>query len=341
MTSLKEQSVFEMKVLFVSSWGKRGELSPFTQKQAEMLGKKGVDLCHFEVSEAADGFLGYWRATKRLRLYLKEHPVELIHAHYSYCGWVADLARSNEKLVVSYLGSDIYGYPGQNRTKKIFAHIKRILTCLHARFRVDLCLVMSERMRQLCRLMGDSIVFPHGVDFEQYYPIDRNQARKVLDWPLDKPIILFPANPKRLVKNFPLAEQAVSQLRRSDVQIKVFGNVPEEQMKYYYNAADVLLMTSLHEGSPCSVKEAMACNLPIVSTDVGDVKDIISGSVGCSVCNSDPDELAEAVSLVLKDCRRSNGREKMAHLNAEIVAQTQIGHYQKLLAVSGSKGVKK
>ena len=317
----------EMRVLFVTS-DVAGKMAPFNRQQADELKKAGVMVSHFQIMERG---LGYLRAVKRLRIYLKENPVTLIHAHYSYCGWVADLARRKEKLIVSFVGSDIYGYPDANRFRRILWIVIQKITCWHARIRMELTIVMSTRMRKLCKSVKRCIVFPHGVDFEQYFPVDRDQARKAIGWPLDKKIILFPANPARDVKNFPLAEKTVTLLHDDQVILESFVNVPDDWMNFYYNAADVLLMTSKHEGSPCVVKEAMACNLPIVSTDVGDVFETTRGTDGCSVCSSDPVSLAAAVASVLKEGHRTKGREKIDYLDLDSVIKKQIGFYEKVL----------
>jgi len=191
---------------------------------------------------------------------------------------------------------------------------------------------MSNRMREVCKPIKRYVIFPHGVDFEKYFPVDDpRQARQKVGWPENKKIILFPANPSRPVKNFPLAKKAVALLCDDSVELKAFVNVPDEHMNLYYNAADVLLMTSTHEGSPCVIKEAMACNLPVVSTDVGDVREITSDTAGCAVCSPNPKELAAAVTSVLKNGQRTTGRDQVSYLEISSVIQKQIKLYEEVL----------
>jgi len=325
----KNIATSDMRILFVTS-DVAGKMAPFNKQQAVALQKEGLTVDHFRITES--GIIGYLKAAKRLRRYLKEHSYSLIHAHYSYCGWVADLARRKEKLVVSFIGSDIYGYPDAHHIKKRLWTVIQKLTCLHAQWRIDLTLLMSNKMKKVCSPLKKGIIFPHGVDFNQYFPLDDQQAaREKIGWPQDKKIILFPANPARAVKNFPLAKKAVDLLQDDQVILKSFINVPNDLMNFYYNAADLLLMTSLHEGSPCVIKEAMACNLPIISTDVGDVSEIIANTDGCSISAPNAESLKSTISLILKNNMRTNGREKVKRLELSSVIQKQISLYKSLI----------
>ncbi|MBM3189970.1 MAG: glycosyltransferase family 4 protein, partial [Chloroflexi bacterium] len=96
--------------------------------------------------------------------------------------------------------------------------------------------------------------------------------------------------------------------------------------------ADVLLLTSDHEGSPTVVKEAMACNLPIVSTKVGDVPQVIAGVEGCYLAEQTPDDLAEKVEAALAFGGRTRGREAIQHLQTEGEARRLIALYEEVLA---------
>ncbi len=126
--------------------------------------------------------------------------------------------------------------------------------------------------------------------------MQQSEARAKLGLPADLPIVLFGGRPEMPVKRFALAQRAVALLARQDVKLLTASNVPHSEMPLYLNAADVLLLTSRHEGSPTIVKEALACNLPVVSTDVGDVRERIASIDGCSVCDNDePETIAFAL----------------------------------------------
>lgn len=98
------------------------------------------------------------------------------------------------------------------------------------------------------------------------------------------------------------------------------------------NAPDILLLTSLWEGSPNVIKEAMACNCPILSADVGDGAKVIRKTDGCYICSYDPEDVAEKIKEALEFGKRTNGREKIKHLDEKIIAQKIIGVYNEVLS---------
>ena len=104
-------------------------------------------------------------------------------------------------------------------------------------------------------------------------------------------------------------------------------------MVYYYNAAHLLLLTSKTEGSPNVIKEALACNCPIVATNVGDVKDIISNVSGCYICSYNPVNVAEKINNVLHFNKRTIGREKIIRsgLDVESISRKLLSYYRKIL----------
>src|SRR5215813_6801688 len=107
--------------------------------------------------------------------------------------------------------------------------------------------------------------------------------------------------------------------------------VPHGEVPIWLNASDVLLLTSLHEGSPTVIKEALACNLPIVSVNVGDVRERIWGVDGCYIAAPDPSDLAAKLNLVYSGRRRVAGRVKMQELSLERIALKLKNLYQDLV----------
>jgi len=172
------------------------------------------------------------------------------------CGGVADRGLA--------VGTDLYGPLGP-----VSRGCARV---------ADAVVVMSRRMA--ADLGGDCRVIPHGVDTEQFRPLDRRLARRELGWDDGRLHVLYPYDTARPVKNFPRAERIVGSVAdriSGEIALNVVTGVPHERMPAYMNAADALLLTSAHEGSPNAVKEALACNLPVVSTPVGDVPERLAG----------------------------------------------------------------
>jgi glycosyltransferase involved in cell wall biosynthesis len=108
----------------------------------------------------------------------------------------------------------------------------------------------------------DVHVIPNGVDLDLFVPMDRNECRAKIGWGNASKIVLFAADPSRMEKNFDLAHNSMLHLGYDDVELKVVFGVEQKEMPQFYNAADVLLLTSKWEGSPNVIKEAMACTLP-------------------------------------------------------------------------------
>jgi len=97
------------------------------------------------------------------------------------------------------------------------------------------------------------------------------------------------------------------------------------------NAVDLVLMTSFTEGSPQFIKEAMACNCPIVSTDVGDVKDVIKNTKGCYITSYIPEDVATKIELALNYGKKTDGREHIKHFDNELIALKILNVYKKII----------
>jgi glycosyltransferase involved in cell wall biosynthesis len=176
-------------------------------------------------------------------------------------------------------------------------------------------------------------LIPAGIDTNLFRPIPKSQARQLLALPKEQYLVLFVGHSSRTEKRYWLAEAAVTLLKKElDVKLILAQDVNPNQMYLYMNACDVLVVTSCNEGSPNAVKEALACNLPVVSTDVGDVKKRIKNIEGCIACADDsPQTIATALRLVLIDGARIHGRETIMELDERFLVQQVIAVYIKSL----------
>ncbi len=180
---------------------------------------------------------------------------------------------------------------------------------------------------------GGVFVIPTGVDFELFRPIARAEARAVLGWDPERYYIVFANDPAIPLKGFRLAQAAVEHLQAKGVPIElvVANGLAQTQLVQYMNASNALVLPSLCEGSPCVVKEAMACNIPVVATDVGDVAEVISRTQGCSVCSQDPVDLAAGIERALQHAGPTTGRADIAHLEMSVIAERVIAVYDSVL----------
>src|SRR5262249_18270521 len=153
--------------------------------------------------------------------------------------------------------------------------------------------------------------------------ISRAEARAALGWDQDRYYILFANNPTIPLKGFKLAQAAAERLQARGVPIEliVANGLPHTKVVQYINASNALILPSICEGSPCVVKEAMACNTPVVATAVGDVAEVIGQTQGCSVCAHDPDDLAEGIERALQHSGPTTGRSDISHLECSVIAK--------------------
>lgn len=285
-----------MKVLFVFS-GNHGK-NEIVNNQANSLISCGIEVVLFPIM--GKGLWGYLANLGVLRKISKK--VDLVHAHFSLAGFLATLSLigTKKKVICSLMGSDILN------EGLLFSTLVRFFSI----FFWDYTIVKSKEMLLKLHNYKNAQIVPNGVDIDKFYPIDKSLARSTLGLKQDAMYLIFPSNPARLEKNYKLFNATVEALRQKgfNVQTICYKGIPNDQLFYYYSAADLLLFTSYYEGSPNVIKEAMACNCPIVSTDVGDVKEIINKTLQCKVVNFDIDQIIDSCSEILSINSRSNGR---------------------------------
>jgi glycosyltransferase involved in cell wall biosynthesis len=173
-------------------------------------------------------------------------------------------------------------------------------------------------------------VIPDGIDPARFTPVDRAHARRALGWPEDVPVVISAGSGE--MKRHWLAEEAVGVAARELPDLRWHGltDVEPEDMPLYYSAADVLLHTSSSEGSPNVIKEAMACGLPVVSTRAGDIAELLDGIEPSAVCEDEPEELARAVLRIVREGRRSNGRDHIHALRVDVATARTLDCYRSL-----------
>lgn len=306
-------------MLFVRS-GNHG-IDPISTLQGKSLEKIGIEVVYYDV--IGKGYLGYLLNVKIIRSYIKKYKPDIIHAHYSDKGILTLLTLTNIPIVVSLMGSDVLA------VTHIHSCLIRICTKLWCT-----TIVKSAELYSALNIKNNVIVLPNGVDFDVFYPIEKQIAIQQIGWCPKSVNILFCSDPQRKEKNFILAEESIKLLDsyKNNCAIHYLKDIPIDEMKYYYSAADLLLMTSLYEGSPNVIKEAMACNCPIVATDVGDVKEVLGNTSGCFITSFDPKDISAKILLAIQYSKqRTQGRENVKHLDSKIVADTLYSIYDHLL----------
>jgi glycosyltransferase involved in cell wall biosynthesis len=200
---------------------------------------------------------------------------------------------------------------------------------------VDAVIVKSAEMARVLAPLTAHVI-PNGVDLETFAPMDKQEAHLQLGWPANKRHVLFPGNPAAARKCYPLADAAVKSAQhqlKEAIELVVLWDVSPRHVPLYMNACDAMLMTSFIEGSPNVVKEAMACNLPLVSVPVGDVPELVEGVSGYDVRPRDADEIGAALAGLLLQRPAVHGRQALIRmgLGLDSIARRICGLYESVL----------
>ena len=284
-----------MKILILAR-NKEGRYAPFIDEQATALEKAGVECQFYPIKD--NGISGYLNHLPGLYRAIKTWKPDIIHAHYGICGLLANYQRK-VPVVTTYHGSDI----NNPRVLKL----SRIAIWLSS-FNI----FVSQKNVITANVFNRFSVIPCGVNLDDYPIIDKESARLCLGLFPDKKYVLFAGAYNNQVKNAPLAQSAISLL--DDVELLELKGYTRQQVATLMQAVDVILMTSHTEGSPQVIKEALVCGCPIVSVDVGDVKEITDGVEGCFIADRTPQSVATFLQEALLFERRTSGRNRIIEL---------------------------
>ena len=304
----------KLKILIVCSKNS-GQISPFIAEQAEALNQTNkVEVEFFTIENK--GWRGYLKSRKHLLLKIKQFQPDLLHAHFGLSGLLANLQRI-VPVITTYHGCDI---------NKASLRVLSVFPLLFSKFNI---FVSDKQVNKVWLIAGKFMVLPCGIHLSNFYPIDKLEARKELGWSAERKVILFSSNFSRPEKNPSLANEAIKLV--NDFELIELKGFTRREVCLAMNACDAGLLTSIREGSPMFIKELMACKRPIVSTNVGDVSELISNIEGCEIVNFDASDVAKAISKVtLFKCVEypTESFNKIDNIN---VAQTLLKIYQKVV----------
>jgi len=277
-------------------------LGIFVEEQVISLRRRGLRVDVLLVNGVEEGWGAYFRGFGNIRRILQKERYDLIHAHYVFSG---DLLISQRLIPGVHLPPVVLTQHGPETQIGWTPPL-----CRWTSRRVTRTIATSRRVEQALGL-PDVIILPCGVDTDLFRPMPRVEARAMLGLPPGARLVLFAGMPRRPEKRFDLVRAAVAQLRETlpEAQLIVAESEPHERIPLFMNACDVLILASAAEGSPMVIKEAMACNLPIVTVGVGDTEEVIDGTAGCYLAEPDAGSLAENLVLALAFGGRTQGRE--------------------------------
>lgn len=331
-----------MRVLYITNMYPTSENSAFgifVKEQINSLRALGID---------GDVFLikGRLRRSKYLTSIIHIGSVlmgkkyDLVHVYFGYTGMVVLLTKwlfgRKQPTVVTFLGSDILGKVVESKGRKKTKRGLSLICRESARFFDQVIVVSSEMKRLLVRTKNKNIeVIPLGANLELFRLLGKQESREKLCLSKNKKIVLFGGDSNVPRKNYALAKEAFEFVKRKypDVELLVLKGRRREKVALLMNAVDVLLLPSIHEGSPMVIREAMACGLPIVSANVGDVKGLIDNTNGCYICGYAPKDIAGKILKALDFKGKTRGRERLLQLGLDQrqVAKKIIEVYESIL----------
>ena len=305
----------------------------FMKEQVESLEPLGVENTIFfsNGSESYPGIKGggaivHFKSVFKLQWHLLRHHYDLIHCHSNISGLILALSGAwlFNKCVLSFQ-NDPDRYQDAKLFKKLYPFFKKI--------------IVKKPTKYQSRAKVEYL--PNGCNTEFFKSQDRDACKKQLGLDVSKDYILFVdsnTSKKRTQKRKDRFDETLRIVREKyghqNVEELVMIGVERDRVPLYMNACRLHLMTSDQEGSPNSIKECLMCNVPIVSTDVGNVREMVMDIDGCYVSDKfSVEELASYVDKVLNSNIPFNGRDALIKKGYGMneVAKRLVGIYKNVL----------
>lgn len=305
-----------MRILIVSRYKKNfsTHILPFVYEQGEALRRAGNEVEYFLIQS------NYFNAAA-LKRHIKSFSPNVIHAHFGLSGITAVLQR-NVPVVVTF-------HNGEILSKAVNA-----LTSFFS-LRADHVIYVAQHIYDKCFFKRHKryIILPCGVDLNECMLTDYEQARRELGFRPDTKYILFGGAFSNLRKNYPLLQQAIALLPEMKIECIEMKGLSRAEVSKLLCACDVFALPTKSEGSPQALKEAMACNCPIVATDVADIKYLLGNVPGHFLCSFEAENVAKQLNKAFCYGNRTEGRKRIVELGLtnEQVVEKLINIYESLI----------
>ena len=326
MTTNFDGGITSLRVLSVIPGEGSGVSMIFAKRQVESLRALGVENHEFFLSSRTHP-LQLFKEIKRLKADIVSTQPDIVHAHYGTVTALLCALVASVPIVITYRGSDLNPSSRVGTLRSLFGKVFSQLAALRARK----IICVSSKLKDCLWWRQDLVdVIPSGVDTGLFYPQDRLKCRVELGWGESERVVVFNAGKSPKVKRLDLAQAVVATAQRLCGPIKFVvldGTMKPSSVPVLLNAADCLILTSDYEGSPNVVKESLACNLPVVSVNVGDVEERLRGIYPSAVAERNVEVLAQLVSDILMSHVRSNGTVSINEISQTNVARKMVAVY--------------
>ena len=307
-----------MKILIVASTNS-GKFSPFVMEQSEALKKDGCILDYFGIK--GKGFRGYLSNRNAFLQKIRQFKPDIVHAHFGLSGLLAVL--QNEVPVV------ITFHNGETHT--FLANTLSSIAATRAKYVV----YVAEHIRKLSFYKAKRYsIIPCGINLPDCNLVPFEEARESLGFAKDKKYILIGGAFDNLRKNYPLLKEAISLLPyKDDVICLEMKGLSRAECILRMCACDLFALPTKSEGSPQALKEAMACNCPIIATDVADIKHLLGDIEGHYICGFEAENVAKQIEKAFEFRKRTNARKRVIDLGLtnDLVAKKLISIYDEVL----------
>ncbi len=322
-----------MRVLSIMPGPDTGSNMIFTRRQIAALQRIGIEFQTYYI-ESRTSIPAMYRAVREVRKIIRSFSPDIVHSNYgtmtSFLSMVS-LAFIKIPLIITFHGSDINRTVSDGLARDFFGRLFSNLSVLKA---TSLICVSAGVKNNLWWRKNIAEIFPCGINMYEFRPMGKNEMRLRLGWNTDEKVVLFNANNPR-IKRLDIAEKTIELVRKKwpTARLQVIQNIDPGEIPVYLNASDCLLICSDSEGSPMIVKEALACNLPVVGVDVGDVAEVLK-DVACSyLAEKNPEALADAINFLFLCRNEPNGRTRLAEkkFTEDEVASSILNLYNKVI----------
>lgn len=285
---------------------KNADYGVFTKDQIDKVTSLGVHSKLIFINSREKGIVEYWRAFREVRAIYNRY--EIVHCFHGLTLIIAFFATRKTPILISFQNPIRHENEFSPIINKAFIFL---YNCIIRSNRVSV--IFKDTVPTKHRENKRYYFLPNGVDLNAFYPKSRQECCQALGLDVSKTYVLYVSskdlNRKQKRYDVFVNTMIILQNRYPDenFEMLLLSGAPRSRCIDYFNAASVHLLTSDYEGSPNSVKESLACNTPVVSTDVGNVADMLSGISNCYVGSQEPNELARLVLKAIKsdfvDCR--------------------------------------